>query len=446
MEEIKLPPHNLEAEQSVLGALLIDSEAAPVVTAILQPQHFYRESHRQIYEVMLHLYSKNEPIDLITVSDALAQRDLLEQIGGLPYLTLLANLVPSSAVAGQYAQIIRNKAILRELIAASQQISAACYQQEDVATVLEGAEQLIFRLSQSRVQRDFQSMSEIIAEVYEQIAQMVQNKGSVSGLPTGFKELDELTSGLQPSDLIIIAARPSVGKTAFSLNITQNVAIRQGKPVAFFSLEMSKDQLAMRMLCCEARVDGQKVRSGFLDANDWAKISEASDILSEAPIFIDDTPAISVMEMRSKARRLKLEHDISLIVVDYLQLMRSRGRAESRQQEVAEITRSLKALARELQVPVIALSQLSRRAEDREGKRPTLADLRESGEIEQAADLVAFLYREDYYDQDTANRNIVEVIIGKHRNGPVGTVKLTNLRHIGLFSNLAPEHAEAPGA
>lgn len=439
MEDLKLPPHSLEAEQSVLGAMLLDSEAAPTVTGILQPNHFYRENHRQIYEAMLRLYAKSEPIDLITLSDALSQRGILEQIGGVQYLTLLANLVPSSAVVGYYAQIVQSKAILRDLINASQQISASCYQQEEVATVLEEAERLIFRLSQSRVQRDFQGMSEIIAQVYEHIAQMVQNKGSVSGLPTGFRDLDELTSGLQPSDLIIIAARPSVGKTAFALNIAQHIAIRQQKPVAFFSLEMAKDQLAMRMLCTEARVDGQKVRSGWLDAKDWAKISEASDILAEAPIFIDDTPAITAMEMRSKARRLKLKHDIGLIIVDYLQLMRGGGRVESRQQEVAEITRSLKALARELQVPLIALSQLSRKAEEREGKRPGLADLRESGEIEQAADLVAFLYREDYYDQESANRNIIEVIIGKHRNGPIGTVKLTNLRHIGLFSDPAPE-------
>lgn len=439
MEDLKLPPHNLEAEQSVLGAMLIDSEATPIVTGILQVNHFYRENHRHIYEAMLRLYAKGEPIDLITLSDALAQRGLLEQVGNVQYLTLLANLVPSSAVVGHYAQIVQSKAILRDLISASQQISASCYQQEEVATVLEEAERLIFRLSQSRVHRDFQGMPEIIAEVYERIAQMVQNKGSVSGIATGFRDLDELTSGLQPSDLIIVAARPSVGKTAFSLNIAQHVAIRQRQPVAFFSLEMAADQLAMRMLCTEARVDGQKVRSGWLDANDWAKISEASDTLAEAPIFIDDTPAITAMEMRSKARRLKLEHDIGLIIVDYLQLMRGGGRVESRQQEVAEITRSLKALARELQVPLIALAQLSRKAEEREGKRPGLSDLRESGEIEQAADLVAFLYREDYYDQETANRNIVEVIIGKHRNGPVGTVKLTNLRHIGLFSDQAPE-------
>jgi len=441
MDELRLPPHNLEAEQSVLGAMLIDSEAAPIVTGILQPAHFYRENHRQIYETMLRLYAKGEPIDLITLSDALAQRGILEQVGDVQYLTLLANMVPSSAVVDHYAQIVQSKAILRELINAAQQISAACYQQEEVSSVLEEAERLIFQLSQSRVRRDFQGMSEIIAEVYERIAYMVQNKGSVSGLATGFRALDELTSGLQPSDLIIIAARPSVGKTAFALNIAQNVAIRQRQAVAIFSLEMAKDQLAMRMLCTEARVDGQKVRSGWLDSNDWKRISEASDILAEAPIFIDDTPAITAMEMRSKARRLKLEHDIRLIIVDYLQLMRGGGRTESRQQEVAEITRSLKAIARELQVPLIALSQLSRRAEEREGKRPGLADLRESGEIEQAADVVAFLYREDYYDQDTPNRNIIEVIIGKHRNGPVGTVKLTNLRHIGLFSDPAPEPA-----
>lgn len=439
MDEIRVPPHNLEAEQSVLGAMLIDADAVPVVAGILRVDHFYRENHRRIYESMLRLYSKNEPIDLITLSDALAQQGLLEEVGGVQYLALLANLVPSSAIAGHYAQIVLNKAILRDLIDASHQISAACYQQKEVETVLENAERLIFSLSQSRMQRDFESMSDIIAEVYEQIAQLVENKGSVAGLSTGFRELDDLTTGLHPSDLIILAARPSVGKTAFSLNIAQNVAIRSRVPVGFFSLEMSKDQLAMRMLGSEAGVDGQKIRTGWLDANDWAKISDASDILSEAPIFIDDTPALTIMEMRSKARRMKLEQDVGLIIVDYLQLMRAGGRTESRQQEVSEITRSLKALARELQVPLIALSQLSRRAEEREGKRPSLSDLRESGEIEQAADLVAFLYREDYYDPESPARNLIEVIVGKHRNGPVGTVKLTFLKHIGRFGNYVPE-------
>jgi replicative DNA helicase len=439
MEDIKLPPHSLEAEQSVLGAILIDQEAASVVVGLLKPNHFYRESHRQIYEAMLTLYASSSPIDLITLSDALTQKGVLEQVGGVPYLTLLANLVPSAATAANYAQIVLNKAILRDLISAASQISASCYQQESVEGVLEEAERLIFRLSQSRSRRDFEAMSGIVADVYRQIAQMVKNKGSVAGLPTGFRQLDQLTSGLQPSDLIIVAARPSVGKTAFALNIAQNVAIRQRIPVGFFSLEMGKEQLAMRMLCSEAGVDGQKLRTGFLDAEDWAKISDASNLLSEAPIYVDDTPAISVMEMRSKARRLKLERNVGLIIVDYLQLMRYGGRTDSRQQEVAEITRGIKALARELQVPLIALAQLSRRAEEREGKRPSLADLRESGEIEQAADLVAFLYREDYYDQDTPNRNIIEVILGKHRNGPVGTVKLAFLRHVQRYADLARE-------
>ncbi|MGI6345462.1 MAG: replicative DNA helicase [Bacillota bacterium] len=439
MDELKIPPHSLEAEQSVLGAMLIDAEAVPVVTGVLQPNHFYRESHRQIYETMLRLYTTNEPIDLITLSDALEQRGCLEDVGGVPYLTLLANVVPSSASAGHYAQIVFNRSVLRDLISASNQISASCYQQEDVESVLEEAETLIFRLSQRRVRRDFEAMPEIMAEVYQQIAELVKNKGSVTGISTGFRALDQLTSGLHPSDLIIVAARPSVGKTAFTLNIAQNVAIRQRIPVAFFSVEMSKEQLAMRMLSSEAGVDGQKIRTGFLDAEDWAKIGEASDLLSEAPIYVDDTPALSVMEMRSKARRLKLERDIGLIVIDYLQLMRAGGRVENRQQEVAEITRGIKALARELHVPVIAAAQLSRRAEEREGKRPTLSDLRESGEIEQAADLVAMLYRADYYDPDTPDRNVLEVIIAKHRNGPVGSVKLAFLKHLQRYGDLARE-------
>lgn len=439
MEDIKLPPHSLEAEQSVLGAMLIDQEAASLVAGLLKSQHFYRESHRQIYEAMIALYVGNQPIDLITVSDVLTQKGQLEQVGGVPYLTLLASLVPSSSTAGNYAQIVLNKAILRDLIGAASQISASCYQQEEVEGVLEEAERLIFRLSQSRAKRDFEAMPEIVAEVYRQIAQMVKNKGTVAGLPTGYRQLDQLTSGLQPSDLIIVAARPSVGKTAFALNLAQNVAIRQRVPVGFFSLEMGKEQLAMRMLCSEAGVDGQKLRTGFLDASDWAKISDASDALSESPIYVDDTPAISVMEMRSKARRLKLEKDVGLIIVDYLQLMRYGARTDSRQQEVAEITRGLKALARELHVPLIALAQLSRRAEEREGKRPGLSDLRESGEIEQAADLVAFLYREDYYDQESQNRNVIEVIVGKHRNGPVGTVKMAFLRHMQRYADLNNE-------
>lgn len=441
MEDIKLPPHSLEAEQSVLGAMLIDSEAVSVVTGLLKSIHFYREGHRQIYETMLALYASSAPIDLVTMNDALTKRGVLEQVGGVPYLTLLASLVPSSATAGNYAQIVLNKAVLRDLISAAGQISASCYQQEEVEGVLEEAERLIFRLSQGRAKRDFEAMPDIVAEVYEHIAQMVKNKGSVAGLATGFRELDQLTSGLHPSDLIIVASRPSVGKTAFALNIAQNVAIRQRIPVGFFSLEMSKEQLALRMLCSEAGVDGQKVRTGFLDAHDWSKISDASDLLSDAPIFVDDTPAISVMEMRSKARRLKMEQNVGLIIIDYLQLMRYGGRTDSRQQEVAEITRGIKALARELDVPLIALAQLSRRAEEREGKRPSLSDLRESGEIEQAADLVAFLYREDYYDQETKNRNVIEVIVGKHRNGPVGVVKLAFLRHIQRFADLAKDEA-----
>lgn len=441
MEDIKLPPQSIEAEQSVLGAMLIDGEAVSTVAAMLQPTHFYQDAHRRIFETMVALYTSNRPIDLITLTDALTQKGILQQVGDIAYLTLLANVVPSAATVGHYARIVLNKAILRELITASNQISASCYQHEDVEEILESAERLIFRLSQNRTQREFVSMSEIVAEAYEHISQMVKNRGTVSGISTGFRDLDELTSGLQPSDLVILAARPSVGKTAFSLNIAHHVTIRQRIPVAYFSVEMAKEQLAMRMLCTEAKIDGQKLRSGFLDAQDWAKISEASDVLSEAPLFIDDTPAISIMEMRSKARKLKLEQNIGLIIIDYLQLMKLGVKIESRQQEVAEITRSIKALARELQIPIIALAQLSRRAEEREGKRPGLSDLRESGEIEQTADLVAFLYREDYYDHESPNRNVIEVIVGKHRNGPVGTVKLAFLKHMGKFADLAREEA-----
>lgn len=435
----RVPPQNIEAEQAVLGAMLIEKEAIARVTELLKGGDFYREAHRLIFEAMLDLYNRNEAVDMITVIELLKREDNLEKVGGIAYVTSLANSVPTAANVHYHAKIVEEKALLRQLIQTSTKIAALGYEgSEEVSQIVDQAEKMILEVSNRRIGGDFTPIKSIVLDAFGKIEQLYESRGGITGLATGFKDLDRLTSGLQKSDLILVAARPSMGKTAFTLNIASNVAIREKKAVAFFSLEMSKEQLVQRMLCAEASIDSQKLRIGELEDDDWTKLINAADRLSGAPIFIDDTAGISVLEMRSKARRLKVEHDLSLIIIDYLQLMQGSGGkgGENRQQEISEISRSLKGLARELGVPVVALSQLSRSVESRQVKKPMLSDLRESGSLEQDADIVAFRYREDYYNPDTENKNITEIIVAKHRNGPVDSVQLFFHKQFTRFADL----------
>ncbi|NLH46721.1 MAG: replicative DNA helicase [Acholeplasmataceae bacterium] len=436
----RVPPQNIEAEQAVLGAMMIDKEAISKATEILRENDFYRQDHRAVYQVIVDLFSKNQAVDMVTVTEALKREGKLEDVGGIQFITYLANAVPTAANISYHAKIVEEKSLLRQLISVSTQIAGAGYEgTEDVNSLLDNAERMILGVSERKISRDFAPIKEVVMSAVDRIDELYNKKGGITGIATGFIDFDHLTSGLQPSDLILIAARPSMGKTALVLNMAQHVAIREKKAVAFFSLEMSKEQLVQRMLCSEASIDSSRLRIGELEDNDWEKLIWAADSLSRAEIFIDDTPGITVMEMRAKARRLKVEHNLQLIVIDYLQLMQGSGKksGENRQQELSDISRSLKALARELNVPVIALSQLSRSVESRQVKRPMLSDLRESGALEQDADLVAFLYREDYYDKETENKNITELIIAKHRNGPVDTVKLFFHKQFTRFANLA---------
>lgn len=437
----RVPPQNIEAEQSVLGAMLIEREAISKVAEFLRKEDFYREAHRLVYNAMLQLFNKNDAIDLITVTEYLRKEEKLESAGGIAFITSLANCVPTAANVLYHARIVEEKALLRQLINSATEIAGMGYEAtEDVANILDEAEKKILGVSNRKVGQDFTPIKSIIFQAIDKIEQLYESKGGITGLATGFKDLDQLTSGLQPSDLILIAARPSMGKTAFVLNIAQHIAIREKQPVAFFSLEMSKEQLVQRMLCAEAPIDSQRVRIGQLEDKDWPKLIKAADRLSSSPIFIDDTPGITVVELRAKARRLKIEHGLKLIIIDYLQLMQggTSGRGgENRQQEISEISRSLKSLARELNVPVIALSQLSRSVESRQVKKPMLSDLRESGSLEQDADIVSFLYRDDYYNPDTEKKNITEVIIAKHRNGPVDTVQLFFHKQFTKFADFS---------
>ena len=434
MIEERVPPQNIEAEQAVLGAMLIDKEAIAKATEVLSADDFYREAHRVIFSAMLELYNKNEAVDMVTVTEILKRDNKLEDIGGIAYITSLANVVLTAANVKYHADIVAEKSVLRQLVRVSTEIAAMGYEaNEDVGTLLDTAESRILEISNRKKKTDFTAINDVLMDSVQSIESLLQNKGGLTGLPAGFADLDKLTSGLHPSDFIILAARPSMGKTALALNIVQNVALRAhkvigGEPrsVAFFSLEMSKEQLVNRMLCAEAGIDSQRLRVGEMHDEDWTHLWDACDTMSRAKIYIDDTAGITAMEMRSRARRLKAEHGLDLIVVDYLQLMQGSGKrnySADRQQEVSEISRSLKALARELDVPVLALSQLSRSVESRQVKRPMLSDLRESGSLEQDADIVAFLYREDYYNPETENKH-TELIIAKHRNGPVDTVNL----------------------
>lgn len=436
----KLPPQNVEAEQSILGSILLENGSINAALEIINKGDFYNESHRKIFSVIVELSEKNEPVDLITLSNALKDRSLLDSIGGTAYLASLVDNVPSAANVANYAKIVKEKAILRGLIGSATEIINSCYETgSDVDQVLDKAEHSIFEISENKVKPSFYLMKDIIKESFRAIEDLFTRKELITGVGTGFEKIDDMTSGLQNSDLIIIAGRPSMGKTAFALNIAQFAALETQTPVAIFSLEMSKEQLAFRMLASEARVDSQRLRKGFLGETDWPKLTTAAGRLSEAPLFIDDTPAITVLEMKAKSRRLKADQGLGLIVVDYIQLMRAGGYTNSREQEISEISRSLKALAKELKVPVIALSQLNRKVEDRPNRRPQMADLRESGAIEQDADVIAFIYRDEVYNKsdDNPDKGVAEIIIGKQRNGPTGSVKLAFLDKFTTFENLA---------
>ena len=439
-EPSRVPPHNIEAEQSVIGGILLDNEALPNVLEILRGGEFYRAAHRTIFGAVLELFERNEPCDLVTLTDLLRSQKKLEEVGGASYLASLVDRVPSSANTGQYARIVKEKSMVRTLISRATEIVASGFDSSLKAEeLLDRAEQAIFQVSEDRINPSFFPIKEIIKQSIKTLETLYDRKEMITGVPTGFTDLDRLTSGLQAADLIIIAGRPSMGKTALALNIACHAAVEGDTPVGIFSLEMNKAQLGMRLLCSEARVNSQNMRSGFLSKRDWPRLTRAAGTISEAPLFIDDTPAISAIELRAKSRRLKRDQNLGLIIVDYLQLMRGSQGSERREQEISEISGSLKALAKELDVPVVALSQLNRRVEERHDKRPQLADLRESGAIEQDADVIAFIYRDEVYHPDSPDQGRAEVIIGKQRNGPTGTAKLTFLSQYTRFENLAFE-------
>lgn len=439
----RLPPHNHEAEQAVLGAILIEPSVLVSVNERLRAEDFYRQGHQRLFQVMNDLTEKGEPVDLVTLTSELQNRKALDEVGGVPYLTELAEAVPTAANVEYYAKIVEEKSLLRRLIHTATQIAMSSYASgEEVTEIVDEAEKRILEISQHRIRGQFVSIKDVLVETYEQIEQLHFNKTGIRGTPSGFVDLDRMTSGFQKSDLIIIAARPSMGKTAFALNVAQNVAIRTGETVAIFNLEMSAPQLVMRMLAAEGNIDAQAFRTGDIKEDDWEKLTMAISSLSESPIFIDDTPGITVYDIRAKLRRLQAEHGLGLVIIDYLQLISS-SKGDSRQQEISEISRSLKLLARELNVPVISLSQLSRAVEQRQDKRPMLSDLRESGSIEQDADIVAFLYRDDYYHEESEKKNIAEVIIGKQRNGPVGKVDLLFLKNYNKFLSLESRFGES---
>jgi replicative DNA helicase len=436
----KVPPQNLEAEASVLGGILLENEAINRVLEIIAPVDFYRESHRKIFRAMMELTDRSEPADLITLSELLKGKGDLEAVGGSAYLASLADQVPTAANIAHYARIIREKAILRQLITSATEIATRGFEEQgNVDEFLDAAEKVIFDIAEKKIKASFVSVGDMIKDTLKAVERLYERKEMVTGVPTGFKDFDKLTAGLQPSELIIVAGRPSMGKTAFALNIAANAALNAGMGVAVFSLEMAREQLVLRMLCSEARVDNSKVRAGYLGERDFPKLANAAGRLHEALIYIDDTPAISVLELRAKTRRLIRDRDkkVGLVIVDYLQLMRGMGNASNREQEISEISRSLKALAKELRVPVIALSQLNRRVEDRGDRRPMMADLRESGAIEQDADVIAFIYRDEVYNTKSSDKGVAEIIVAKQRNGPIGTVNLAFLNEYTRFEDLA---------
>ena len=435
---MKIPPQNLEAEQSVLGSVLLEPEALSRVLEVMAGDDFYREAHRKIFSSMLDLFRKGTPVDLITLTEILQNKGQLDEIGGASYLTSLTDAIPSAIHVDVYARIIREKSILRRLINRATEIASKGYSfTGDAEDLLDEAEKIIFEISEDKINPLVYPLSQIIKESMPVLENLYDRKEMVTGVPSGFTQLDKLTSGFQNSDLVIIAGRPSMGKTAFALNIARNAAVDYEVPVVVFSLEMSRQQLAIRMICSEAKVDSNKVRTGFFGDREWPKLTAAAGHLSEAPIFIDDSPTMTVLQMRAKARRLKAEQGLGLVVIDYLQLMKGREGSERREQEISEISRSLKALAKELNIPVIALSQLNRRPEGRDDKKPVLADLRESGAIEQDADVICFIFREEMYDENSKHKGIAEILLRKHRNGPTGSVPLKFFNEQTRFEDLA---------
>ncbi len=439
MELGKIPPHDLEAEQAIIGSMLTDKDAVISSMEVLKEEDFYREDNRAIYKAILNLYNRSEPVDIITVKSELEAMGQFEQVGGLEYLAELPEKVPTTANAMKYIKIVEEKSLLRNLIKTANEIIELGYDPtENVEDIMENAEKKIFNIMQDKNQKGYVPIKDILVESFTKLEELYNRKQHITGVPTGFSELDYKTAGLHNSDLILIAARPAMGKSAFALNIATNAAVKAKVPVAIFSLEMSKEQMVNRILCSEAMVDSNKVRTGKLEENDWTKLAGTIGPLSEAEIYIDDTPGISITEIRAKCRKLKLEKNIGMVIIDYLQLVQGSNnkRNGSREQEISEISRSLKILAKEIGVPVIALSQLSRAVEQRPDHRPMLSDLRESGAIEQDADIVMFLYRDDYYNQDSEKKDIAEVIIAKHRGGATGTIELLWLGSYTKFVNL----------
>lgn len=438
MELGKIPPHDIEAEQAVIGSMLTDKDAISSALEVLKAEDFYREDNKLIFEAIVNLYNRAEPVDIITLKTELQSMKQLEAVGGLEYIAQLPDKVPTTANVEQYIKIVEEKSALRALIKTANDLINLGYDQtQEVEDILDTAEKRIFDVIQNRNQKGYSAIKDILVDSFTELEQLYNQKQHITGIPTGFADLDYITAGLHPSDLVIVAARPAMGKSAFALNIATNAAVRANTGVAIFSLEMSKEQMTNRILCSEAMVDSNKVRTGKIEDDDWTKLAEASGALSQAQIFIDDTPGISVMEIRAKCRKLKLEKNIGLVVIDYIQLVQgSSKKNSSREQEISEISRSLKILAKEIGVPVIALSQLSRSVEQRPDHRPMLSDLRESGAIEQDADIVMFLYRDDYYNEDSEKKNIAEVILAKHRAGSTGTVELAWLGSYTKFANL----------
>jgi len=434
----RVPPHNREAEQSVIGAIFLDPQSLITASEILLADDFYHNAHKQIFETMLRLSDQGKAIDVVTVTEELSAKKEIEDVGGLSYLLELANAVPTAANVAHYAKIVEEKALLRRLIRVATKIVEDGYTREDEVEALLGeAEKKMMEVANRKNAGDFKHVKDVLVETFDNIEKLQSQKGDVTGIPTGFRDLDNITAGFQRNDLIIVAARPSVGKTAFALNVAQSVAVQARENVAIFSLEMGAEQLVMRMLCAEGNIDAQVLRTGALTTEDWGKLTMAMGSLSNSGIFIDDTPGVRINEIRAKCRRLAQEHGLGMILIDYLQLIQGSGKTgENRQQEVSEISRSLKHLARELKVPVIALSQLSRGVEQRQDKRPMMSDLRESGSIEQDADIVAFLYRDDYYDKESESKNMIEIIIAKQRNGPTGTVTLAFKKEFNKFINV----------
>ncbi len=445
MELGKIPPHDIEAEQAIIGSMLTDKDAVMAAVEKLKTDDFYREDNKLIFEAIMNLYNRAEPIDLVTIKDELTSMGAFEKVGGFEYLATLPDKVPTTANAEKYIDIVEEKSILRKLIKTSNEIIDLGYSQtENVEDILSGAEKKIFDIIQNKNQKSYTPIKDVLIESFTKLEELYNQKSKITGVPTGFADLDDKTAGLHGSDLILIAARPAMGKTAFALNIAAHAAIREKVPVAIFNLEMSKEQLVNRLLCIEAMVDSNKLMTGKLDEEDWTKLAGVVGPISDAGIYIDDTPGISITEIRTKCRKLKMEKDIGLIIIDYIQLVQGSNskRNGSREQEIAEISRSLKILAKELDVPVIALSQLSRAVEQRTDHKPMLSDLRESGSIEQDADIVTFLYRDDYYNPDSEEKDITEVIIAKHRAGSTGTIKLLWMGNYTKFVNLARGYDE----